>query len=713
MSHDKRESLIHSIEIVKSTNICTRYACRGLILILILLCPVSVAATEKVRLQLKWQHQFQFAGYYAAQSQGYYQAAGLDVEIIPNHPGEDAVQKVLQGKADFGIGATDLLLLKEQGEPVVVLAVIFQHSPLALLTLKHNELQNIHDLAGLRVMIEPGSSELHAYLHKEGLSAGKLTLLPHGFHIKDLLAGDVDAMSTYVTDEPFALSESGQEYMLYSPRSVGIDFYGDNLFTTKNQIKQNPEKVKAFLEASLKGWEYAMQHPEEVIQLIYSRYSQRHSIEHLRFEARQMASLLQMNLVKIGHMNPGRWRHIAETYADLGMMKTDFILDGFLYDPNPQPPNMGWVYSVMGVAALLLVFFSALLVYIYRINLQLRKDAVERKQAEQKIQQLVRQLEIEKDYAQKSAMTDSLTKLANRRSFDETLVSEFYRSKRSGTPLSLIMVDVDYFKNFNDSYGHLAGDECLRRIATTIKNIVMRAPDMAARYGGEEFAIILPETDHHGSAAVAEQIRKEIEEFAFPHPASDIAEHVTVSLGAVTVFTAGVSSPEAIVSLADEALYSAKEKGRNRVEVGMCNVKPEDAVQPCFVRLAWKVTYECGNKIIDKQHRNLFGAANDLLSAIIAKLPKEKCLSLIEDLLTDIVKHFHDEEEILKTAEYPFFDDHIRCHKDLVSGATALAEKYKKDELTLGELFSFLAYDVVAQHMFSEDRKFTPYILKK
>jgi len=630
----RKDSPMHSMEIPKPSNISIRYACRGFVLILMLLCPLSVAATETVRLQLKWQHQFQFAGYYAAQAQGYYQAVGLDVEIIPNHPGEDAVQKVLQGKADFGVGATDLLLLRERGEPVVALAVIFQHSPLALLALKHSGLQNIHDLAGLRVMIEPGSSELYAYLRKEGLSADKFTLLPHGFHIKDLLAGDVDAMSTYVTDEPFELNAAGQEYLLYSPRSVGIDFYGDNLFTTENQIKQKPKEVKVFLRASLKGWEYAMQHPEELIQLIYSKYSQRHSIEHLRFEARQMASLLQTNLVKIGHMNPGRWHHIAETYADLGMMKPDFTLKGFLYDPNPPPQNMRWLYVIMGVAVSMLVFFSALLVYIQRINLQLRKDAVERKQAEQKIQQLVRQLEIEKDYAQKSAMTDSLTKLSNRRCFDETLLSEFYRSKRSGTPLSLIMVDIDYFKNFNDSYGHLAGDECLRRVATSIKNIVMRAPDMAARYGGEEFAIILPETDHHGSAAVAEQIRKEIEEFAFPHPASSTAEHVTVSLGVVTIFTAGVSSPETIVSLADEALYSAKQKGRNRVEIGTCNAEPENnlpAGQSCFVRLVWQVTNECGNKIIDEQHKNLFNAANDLLSAILGNLPKNECISLINN----------------------------------------------------------------------------------
>ncbi|MDO9109681.1 MAG: ABC transporter substrate-binding protein [Desulfatirhabdiaceae bacterium] len=382
-----------NLEMRISTGISCRNVCRCLALILMLLSPLSAAATEKVRLQLRWQHQFQFAGYYAAQAQGYYRAAGMDVEIVPSRPGEDSVQLVLQGKAEFGIGSTDLLLLRGQGAPVVALAVIFQHSPLALMTLKQSGLLNIHDLVGRRIMIEPGSSELYAYLNKEGISSDKFTLLPHGFHVKDLLAGNVDAMSTYITHEPFELSKEGQEYLLYSPRAVGIDFYGDNLFTTASQLKLKPEMVKAFREASLKGWEYAMQHPEELVDLIYSRYSQRHSLEHLGFEARQMVPLLQTNLVEIGHMNPGRWRHIAETYTELGMMKPDFNLKGFLYDPNPPPPDLSWLYLSVGVAALVITVVSALAVYIYRINARLHQEAAESKRVEAEREKLIHELE--------------------------------------------------------------------------------------------------------------------------------------------------------------------------------------------------------------------------------------------------------------------------------------------------------------------------------
>jgi len=327
---------------------------RSLALLALLLAPLFAAGDDTVRLQLKWQHQFQFAGYYAAQAMGYYRNAGLEVEILPAEPGEDPVRQVIEGKAEFGVGSTELLLLREQGVPVVVLAVIFQHSPLALMTLKDDGIQTIHDLAGRKVMIEPGSAELHAYLRREGISADKFTLMPHTFDVQALLSGAVDAISVYVTDEPFALKQAGREYLLYSPRAVGIDFYGDNLFTTEALLRRRPELVRKFREASLKGWDYAMQHQEEVARLIYDRYSRRHSLEHLRFEARQMESLLQPALIEVGHMNPGRWRNIAEVYAEMGMLRRSFDLKGFLYDP--QPRDLTWLYGVVaGVAFLLLI----------------------------------------------------------------------------------------------------------------------------------------------------------------------------------------------------------------------------------------------------------------------------------------------------------------------------------------------------------------------
>lgn len=195
------------------------------------------------------------------------------------------------------------------------------------------------------------------------------------------------------------------------------------------------------------------------------------------------------------------------------------------------------------------------------------RDITERKRAEVHIQELVQQLEAERNIAQVNSITDSLTGLANRRYFDLALNTEFYRVKRTGETLSLIMIDVDHFKKFNDSYGHLAGDDCLIKIGSMLKSIVGRAPDIVARYGGEEFVVILPGTESFGAKALAERIRKGVEVLGIPHVSSETAAFVTISLGVVSVNTTYMISPKQIVAMADEALYFAKSLGRNRTIV--------------------------------------------------------------------------------------------------------------------------------------------------
>ena len=163
------------------------------------------------------------------------------------------------------------------------------------------------------------------------------------------------------------------------------------------------------------------------------------------------------------------------------------------------------------------------------------------------------------------ATRDGLTSVANRRCFDETLNTEWRRATRESRALSLLMIDVDFFKPYNDTYGHQGGDECLRQIAAAMSGVVMRSSDAVARYGGEEFAILLPATDPDGALIVAERIRTAIEALQLPHSGSKVADHVTVSIGvaSVTVSTDGV--PAQLVGAADAALYRAKHEGRNRV----------------------------------------------------------------------------------------------------------------------------------------------------
>jgi diguanylate cyclase (GGDEF)-like protein len=162
-------------------------------------------------------------------------------------------------------------------------------------------------------------------------------------------------------------------------------------------------------------------------------------------------------------------------------------------------------------------------------------------------------------------VTDGLTDLSNRRHFDEVLQNEFNRLSRAGHPLSLIMLDVDFFKNFNDSYGHVLGDNCLKEVAYTLRGSLHRPMDFAARYGGEEFACILPDTEHKGAIVIAEQIRLNIENLKIPHRKSTVADHITVSIGVFTVFSYSKTCPSEILTRADQQLYRAKQGGRNRI----------------------------------------------------------------------------------------------------------------------------------------------------
>lgn len=333
---------------------------------------------DHVTLQLKWKHQFQFAGYYAAISQGYYREAGLDVRLVEAQPDRDPVDRVLAGEADFGVGTSELLLLRGRGRPVVVLAAIFQHSPLVLLALHNAGGDDLQALAQHPIMIEPQSAELFAYFKYEGVNTGKLNLVHHTFGVADLLNGHVAAMSAYSTDEPFALKSAGIGYVTFTPRAGGIDFYGDNLFTTEAQISRHPDRVRKFREASLRGWDYALAHPPEIIALIREHYSQRKTVAHLTFEAEQTALLMHPGLIEVGHMNPGRWRHIADTYAEFGMLPRAFDLAGFLYDLNPQP-DYRWAYWSIAVLGVVSLAALGWVLPLMRLNRQLRaaKEAAE------------------------------------------------------------------------------------------------------------------------------------------------------------------------------------------------------------------------------------------------------------------------------------------------------------------------------------------------
>jgi len=188
-------------------------------------------------------------------------------------------------------------------------------------------------------------------------------------------------------------------------------------------------------------------------------------------------------------------------------------------------------------------------------------DISERKKTEEKLISLQKELEA-------LSFKDGLTGIANRRMFDSSLDTEWASAHRSNQPLSLIVLDIDFFKQYNDLYGHIQGDKCLANVAQTLNLAAVRPRDIAARFGGEEFVLLLPETDESAALKVAERCQRLIEKLKIPHEKSSVSQFVTASIGVGTINVPAEMEPKNFIEAVDKLLYAAKQKGRNRIESG-------------------------------------------------------------------------------------------------------------------------------------------------
>lgn len=296
---------------------------------------------ERVNLQLKWFHTFQFSGFYAAKEQGYYADEGLDVEIIERSTDKTVIGQVVSGQAEYGIEASGIILDYAQGAPVKILAAIFQHNPIIFMSKKSSGIMGPHDMAGKRIMMfdgDDGANEtpLKALLFDAQLSKQQYTHIPHTFDDDALILDQADVISGYLTNQPFYYRDKGVDINIINPQSYGLDFYGDLLFTTQTELDNYPERAKRFRRASLKGWRYALEHQEELVQLIYNKYKSKSSLDGLRFEAEKTSKLLMADNIPLGNIEPKRFRHIADIYYDLGLIPealTNDEIKDFIYAP--------------------------------------------------------------------------------------------------------------------------------------------------------------------------------------------------------------------------------------------------------------------------------------------------------------------------------------------------------------------------------------------
>lgn len=297
---------------------------------------------EKVQLYLNWQHQFEFAGYYAAIEQGYYHEAGLDVELISFDQRRDITQTVLSAPGRFGIDNNHLLYSYLSGLPVVMLANIFKHSPHVLITQSHirspSELNQKTIMAATGEMSDVGMTTMFAQF---GLSEAKHSyrVVPHSFSVDEFIRGDVDAMTAYQSNEVFELMRRGAKFNILDPNNYAGLLYSGNLFTSEAEVLRHPQRTRRFLEASLRGWAYALANSEELVQQIITVYGSQKSADALRFEAQKLKEAILADVFPIGSIQIERLRQMVQHYLDAQPHLQARPLAGILYQADRAALN--------------------------------------------------------------------------------------------------------------------------------------------------------------------------------------------------------------------------------------------------------------------------------------------------------------------------------------------------------------------------------------
>ncbi len=295
-------------------------------------------AKESVTLQLPWLHQFQFAGYYVAKEKGYYRDAGLDVTILDAHTKQDPFKSVTQGKVQYGVGRSSLIVDYINGAPIVLMAAVFQSSPMMLLTRKDANIKTAKDLKNRRVMLTDDTvegAEMQAMFRSVGLKTSDFKLQEHSYNVESLIRGETDAMVAYLSNEPYILQKKGFEPHVIHPKDYGFDFYSDILFTTKEETINHPQRTEAFYTASIRGWLWAFDHIEETAELIYKNYNpQKKSLDALIYEGRVLKELAFRPNVAFGTVDPVRLEMIAQGYRLMGVAPSVPSFAPLIYNHN-------------------------------------------------------------------------------------------------------------------------------------------------------------------------------------------------------------------------------------------------------------------------------------------------------------------------------------------------------------------------------------------
>ncbi|MCP3943065.1 MAG: diguanylate cyclase [Desulfobacteraceae bacterium] len=399
-------------------------------------------------------------------------------------------------------------------------------------------------------------------------------------------------------------------------------------------------------------------------------------------------NILQKTMQNVGD---SEMKEIKDKWVDISIVKQlDWVL----------------VAQVSGVIVLILIF----LIWNNRIlKSMVKAKTYELKKLNKDLESIValRTKELSKlnKELEKIANVDKLTGLWNRRAIEPFIDKEMSRSKRANSFVSLMILDFDHFKQVNDQYGHVFGDEVLKRVGQKIKTMI-RSTDNLARWGGEEFLILVTDTCARKAILLAEKIRKAVMALRF-----EGKKPITVSIGVAEYHPD--ESFEQWYERTDAALYQAKKKGRNRVELD-----PRDGIQKGqtaiagrnILRLIWKNEYYSGNDKIDGQHIQLFNLSNQFIDAFLSNT-EEKIIETLLEKLSDLLKdHFKSEEEIMAQSGYPGLENHMGEHDKIRTDLTKLIAQYHQGYRNYGMLIQFISIHFVFEHMLNEDKNYFQWV---
>ena len=613
---------------------------------------------KKITLQLNWLHQFQSAGYYMAKEKGFYNDLNLDVEINEYKSNTEIIKEIEMKRTDFAIGRSSLIIEKINGKDIVALAAIYQESPLMLLVKKDSNINSVKDLKNKKIMITPDakySASILAMFSANELTINDFIVETHSFDINDLISGKIDAMSSYLSNEPIILNDKKIEYKIFHPKDFGFDFYSDILFSSSEFIKNNPKVTKDFYNASLKGWKYAFENLAETAEVIHTKYNtQKKSYIHLVKEGEILKKLAYTQNNEIGEFNENKLKNITNVFKLFGLINKDLNIKEFIFSEN-YPKTINFEISkreknIIITLLILLFIVFCLIIYLLRKNSQTRKllhtvinttdDLIFYKNCklqyigcnksfenvsgkkeseiigkddfvlfEKDIAQIFREqdlailnndrlstsdewlkindkkllfqtkkipfkykeknkkgiLGISRDITtlhkiqeklKEQAYYDDLTKIFNRKAYNERIQEKFDMFNRYQIYFCIATYDIDDFKHINDTYGHDMGDKVLIEITNEIRNSI-RKTDLLFRIGGEEFMIIFSKTLMQEAYEVVEKTRVDISNMSIIEN-----EKITISIGITEVKKD--DTPDLIYERADKLMYKSKKNGKNQ-----------------------------------------------------------------------------------------------------------------------------------------------------